>query len=64
MKYSIHIVGFKKLDPVGNYEERVVIRLVDTKVENALSRAKKLIKKDNWFVAEVVEILPEPAVTK
>lgn len=58
MNYSIHIVGYSKQDPVGNLEDRVVIRLVDKNPENALLRAKKLVKKDNWLIAEIVEMLP------
>ena len=57
MKYSVHIVGYSKSDPVGNLEDKVVIRLVDTSVENALERAKKLINKDNWFIGEIIEIV-------
>ena len=56
MKYSIHLVGYKKLDPVGNLEDKVVVRLVDTKVSNALARAEVLVKRDNWLVAEVIEL--------
>ena len=59
MKYSIHLVGYKKTDPVGNFEDKVVIRLVDKDIPNALERAKKLIHKDNWLVAEVIEIIKE-----
>jgi len=57
MKYSVHIVGYSKTDPVGNLEDKVVIRLVDTDVNNALERAKKLINKDNWFIGEIIEIV-------
>ena len=57
MKYSIHIVGFSKTDPVGNFEDKVVIRLVDKNPANALLRAKKLMKRDNWLIAEIIEIL-------
>jgi len=59
MKYSIHIVGYTKQDPVGNLEDKVVIRLVDKNPANALLRAKKLIKKDNWLIAEIIEIVPD-----
>jgi len=33
-----HIVGFTKQDPVGNLEDKVVIRLIDTSYESALKR--------------------------
>ena len=56
MRYSIHIVGYKKSDPVGNLEDKVVIRLIDEDVSNALKRAEALVKRDNWLVAEIIEI--------
>ena len=59
MKYSVNIVGYTKQDPVGNLEDRIVIRLVDKNPANALLRAKKLIKKDNWLIAEIIEIVPD-----
>jgi hypothetical protein len=56
MTYLIfHIVGYNKKDELGNYLGRVVIRLIDTTYESALSRAMKIIDKDNWELAEVVE---------
>ena len=61
MKYSIHIVGYKKVDPVGNFEDKVVIRLIDTDVSNALKRAKKLVRRDNWLIAEIIEMEKEDA---
>jgi len=59
MKYSIHLVGYTKMDPVGNFEDKVVIRLIDENVESALRRADKIIKRDNWLVAEIIEIKEE-----
>ena len=59
MKYSIHLVGYSKTDPVGNFEDKVVIRLVDKNVLEAQKRAKKLIKRDNWIIAEIIEIIPD-----
>ena len=59
MKYSISLVGYKKMDPVGNLEEKVVIRLIDTDVPNALKRAEELVHKDNWLIAEIVEFVKE-----
>ena len=56
MRYSLTLVGYAKKDPVGNFEEKVVIRLIDKNVNSALKRAQKLIKRDNWLVAEVVEL--------
>lgn len=50
-----HIVGYTKQDPVGNLEEKVVIRLIDTSYDSALKRAKKMIEKPFWILAEVVE---------
>ena len=50
-----HIVGYEKIDQLGNLEDKVVIRLIDTTYENALERAKKIIDKPFWLLAEVVE---------
>jgi len=47
------------MDPVGNFEDKVVIRLIDENVESALRRADKIIKRDNWLVAEIIEIKEE-----
>lgn len=56
MTYLIfHIVGYEKIDQLGNLEDKVVIRLIDTTYENALERAKKIIDKPFWLLAEVVE---------
>ena len=50
-----HIVGYEKMDQLGNLEEKVVIRLIDETYESALKRAKKIIDKPFWLLAEVVE---------
>jgi hypothetical protein len=50
-----HIVGYTKQDPIGNLEDKVVLRLIDTSYDSALKRAKKIIEKPFWLLAEVVE---------
>jgi len=54
-----HIVGYEKYvdHPVQGQimDKKVVLRLIDTAYEKALTRAKKLIKRDQWLLAEVVE---------
>ena len=56
MTYLIfHIVGYNRADELGNLQDKVVIRLIDTTYENALERAKKIIDKPFWLLAEVVE---------
>jgi hypothetical protein len=50
-----HIVGYDKKDQLGNLEEKAVIRLIDSTYESALKRAKKIIEKPFWLLAEVVE---------
>lgn len=50
-----HVVGYKKYDSLGNLEDKVVLRLIDTSYESALERAKKIIEKDNWLLGEVIE---------
>lgn len=52
------IVGYKKWEktPMGDQmEDKVVLRLIDTTYESALKRAKKIVKRDQWLLAEVVE---------
>lgn len=50
-----HIVGYTKQDQLGNLEDKVVIRLIDTDYKSALERAKKIVDKPFWLLAEVVE---------
>lgn len=60
MTYLIfHIVGYNRADELGNLQDKVVIRLIDTTYENALERAKKIIEKPFWLLAEVVEYQKE-----
>lgn len=58
-----HIVGFRKWveNPIQGQimEDKVVLRLIDSSYKEALKRAKKLIKRDQWFLAEVIEFLLE-----
>ena len=50
-----HLVGYTKRDELGNLDDKVVIRLIDVDYETALARAKKLVDKPFWLLAEVVE---------
>jgi len=60
MKYLLfHIVGYNGEDPLHNLEDKVVIRLIDTTYEKALERAKKIIEKKFFLLAEVVEFYRE-----
>jgi len=60
MKYLLfHIVGYNGEDPLHNLEDKVVIRLIDTTYEKALERAKKIIEKKFWLLAECVEFYRE-----
>jgi hypothetical protein len=52
-------VGYNGEDPLHNLEDKVVIRLIDTSYESALERAKKIIEKKWWLLAEVVEFHKE-----
>ena len=54
-----HIIGFEQKDQLGNYIDRVVLRLVGTSYEEALERAKKIVEKPNWILGEVVEYFKE-----
>ena len=56
MTYLVfHLVGYEKKDQLGNLEDKVVIRLIDTTYENALDRAKQIIEKPFWLLGEVIE---------
>ena len=60
MTYLVfHIVFYSRADELGNLQDKVVIRLIDTTYENALERAKKIIDKPFWLLAEVVEYQKE-----
>lgn len=50
-----HVVGYEQKDQLGNLEEKVVIRLIDTTYEKALERAKKMVNKPFWLLGEVIE---------
>jgi len=50
-----HMVGYNGEDPLHNLEDKVVIRLIDKTAKSALERAKKMIEKKFWEIAEVVE---------
>ena len=60
MTYLIfHLVGYTKwIDhPLQGQimEDKVVLRLIDTSYESALERAKDIVRRDQWILAEVVE---------
>jgi hypothetical protein len=58
MTYLVfHLVGYERKDELGNLHDRVVIRLIDTNYESALERAKLIIDKSFWLLAEVVEFM-------
>ena len=60
MTYLVfHLVGYSRADELGNLQDKVVIRLIDTTYENALERAKKIIDKPFWLLAECVEYQKE-----
>jgi len=54
-----HLVGYSRADELGNLQDKVVIRLIDTTYESALERAKKIIDKPFWMLGEVVEYQKE-----
>jgi len=54
-----HIVGYNGEDPLHNLEEKVVIRLIDKTPESALARAKKMVEKKFWIMAECCEYFKE-----
>jgi len=54
-----HLVGYSRADELGNLQDKVVIRLIDTTYESALERAKKIIDKPFWLLAECVEYQKE-----
>lgn len=60
-KYLLfHIVGHdgmgqNPLNSTPDFKNKVVIRLISETYEDALSRAKNIIKREEWLLAEVVE---------
>lgn len=55
-----HIVAYNK--PAVNGEElvdKVVIRLIDTTPDSAMERAKLLVPRNFYFLAEIVEYKKE-----
>lgn len=54
-----HIVGYDKKDQLGNLEEKIVIRLIDTSYDKALVRAQKIVDKPFWILGEVIEYKEE-----
>ena len=54
-----HMVGYNGEDPLHNLESKVVIRLIDETAESALARAKKMVEKKFWEIAEIVEFHKE-----
>jgi hypothetical protein len=49
------LIGYQVKDVANNFVDKVVVRLIDTDYESALERAKKVIEKPLWFLAEVIE---------
>lgn len=55
-KYLLfHIVGYDTKINELEFTNKVVIRLIDKDCDSALERAKKLISRAFYFVAEIVE---------
>ena len=53
-----HLVGYTKWEETLRGQEmkdKVILRLIDTNYESALQRAKNIIERDQWLLAEVVE---------
>ena len=50
-----HLVGYNTKINELDLSDKVIIRLIDTTCESALERAKKIVEKKFWFLAEVVE---------
>ena len=61
MTYVIfHLVGYTKQNELtGELDGKVVVRLIDTSYESALQRAKLIVDKQFWLLAEVVEYQKE-----
>lgn len=56
MTYLVfHIVGYEMKDELGNFHDKVVLRLIDTTYDKALERAKQIVDKPFWVLGEVVE---------
>lgn len=56
IKYLIFILtGYNGLTSDGRLNDVVNVSLMDTSYDNALERAKKLVKKEQWRLSEVIE---------
>ena len=49
------IQAYQTRDDQGRLDDACTIELIDTNVENAIKRAKKLIKKDFYRVMSIIE---------
>lgn len=49
------IQGYQSKEDTGALADACTIELIDTSVENAMKRAKKLIKKDFYRVSNIIE---------
>ena len=55
-KITIFIIqGFESENPRGNLADVTTIELIDNSTENAMARAKKIIKKKFYRVSSVIE---------
>ena len=55
-KYLLfHIIGYDTKISDVEFTNKVVIRLIDKNYDSALERAKKIVDKQFWFLAEAVE---------
>lgn len=53
-----HIVAYNKSVGEGlnvDFTDKVVLRLIDSTLDSAIARAKQIIERNFYFLAEVVE---------
>jgi hypothetical protein len=56
MNYLVfHIVGYNSKISDIEFTDKLVVRLIDESYEKALERAKNIVDRNFWFLAEVVE---------
>lgn len=55
-KYTVFVIqAYKLISPDGLLLDNVTLELIDTNEENAMTRAKELVKKDNYRLSQIIE---------
>lgn len=56
-KYTVFIIqAYERLDSLGNMDDVVTLELIADNKEEALAKAKKLVKKAGYRLARITEL--------